>query len=607
MRARSSSFWIAPFLLVLPFVAHASISIAPREGIRVSTIESPASQPLIVPDGQGGAYIAWRDLSRPYYPVLYAQHLTRDGRADARWPAEGQQITGYSARAVRAPYARSTVIADHVTMIADGAQGAFIAWDEGDPSYWSDIWLAHIVGGPSPPRTHVVASPEQAGTGGPSGIGLEALLEPEKHEDGTQYPSLAPDGAGGFYLAFQFNGWYYGPELRVARYGADLAPVSTFNLDRSAGRPAICSDGRQGAFVVSTTTPWNATNDLLTSHLDVGPSTPLCSESGAQYAPGLVPDGEGGAFVVWEDQRNGSFDQIYAQRVGAGGAGWPSGGIPVSSSSSRSGTIDFGNGEGDSVAASSVASDAAGGFIVAWTDYRDGSGFGAGNIFAQRIGGDGTRAPGWDEQGVAVCAAAGEQRHPRIVADGEGGAFIVWQDQRDGGMIYAQHLDATGRPAPGWAADGEAVCDAGVLESVPVVCADGVGGAWVAWRDERAGSPRIFASHILDGGAEARVSRPPTGATPENALATTGLALEPVRPNPTSRRFAVAFTLPGSGGARLDLIDPSGRVVLTHEINRAFGRQTLELDPGESARPGLYWLRLRQGPAMRVSRVAILR
>ena len=133
---------------------------------------------------------------------------------------------------------------------------------------------------------------------------------------------------------------------------------------------------------------------------------------------GLVPDGEGGAFVVWEDQRNGSFDQIYAQRVGAGGAGWPSGGIPVSSSSSRSGTIDFGNGEGDSVAASSVASDAAGGFIVAWTDYRDGSGFGAGNIFAQRIGGDGTRAPGWDEQGVAVApppASSGTRGSSRTV------------------------------------------------------------------------------------------------------------------------------------------------------------------------------------------------
>src|SRR5262249_26034733 len=77
----------------------------------------------------------------------------------------------------------------------------------------------------------------------------------------------------------------------------------------------------------------------------------------------IVPDGQGGALVVWEDGRfiPGTGPDIYAQRTLADGSlppGWPSNGVPVTRAP---GTQDF----------AVIASDFAGGAYVAWRDWRD--------------------------------------------------------------------------------------------------------------------------------------------------------------------------------------------------------------------------------------------
>ena len=41
----------------------------------------------------------------------------------------------------------------------------------------------------------------------------------------------------------------------------------------------------------------------------------LCDETDDQTEPQIVSDGSGGAIVVWEDKRDGSARDIYAQRV----------------------------------------------------------------------------------------------------------------------------------------------------------------------------------------------------------------------------------------------------------------------------------------------------
>ncbi len=83
-----------------------------------------------------------------------------------------------------------------------------------------------------------------------------------------------------------------------------------------------------------------------------------------------------------------------------------------------------------------------------------------------------------------VCSAGGDQFESRLCSDGAGGVFVVWTDTRGGGEdVYAQHLDAHGTPT--WAANGVVVCNAVNNQINPVVCTDGAGGCFVAWRDFR--------------------------------------------------------------------------------------------------------------------------
>jgi len=85
-----------------------------------------------------------------------------------------------------------------------------------------------------------------------------------------------------------------------------------------------------------------------------------------------------------------------------------------------------------------------------------------------------------------------------------------------------------------------------------------------------------------------------------------GLALQPVRPNPLVDRFVVSFGLPNADPARLDLIDLSGRQVLTREVG-SLGPGTHQLDLG-SARdlaPGMYFVRLSQSGRALTARAVV--
>ena len=145
--------------------------------------------------------------------------------------------------------------------------------------------------------------------------------------------------------------------------------------------------------------------------------------------------------------------------------------------------------------------DGEGGVVVAWTDYRDSSGTGPGDIYAQRIRGDATFAAGWSKSGVAVCSTTGDQKHPTLAPDGAGGAFVAWQDARGADYdIYAQHVTGAGSPAAGWPAKGLAVCTAPGDQETPAVAADGSGGAIVAWVDHRGGVSKVYGARISPDG-----------------------------------------------------------------------------------------------------------
>jgi hypothetical protein len=84
------------------------------------------------------------------------------------------------------------------------------------------------------------------------------------------------------------------------------------------------------------------------------------------------------------------------------------------------------------------------------------------------------------------------------------------------------------------------------------------------------------------------------------------LALEPVFPNPSSRRLSVRFSVPSGEPATLDVLDITGRRVHRRLVQVRPGRRTFEVDHGAAMSPGVYWLRLSQGPNSATTRFVVV-
>jgi len=225
------------------------------------------------------------------------------------------------------------------------------------------------------------------------------------------------------------------------------------------------SDGSGGVFVV-----WEDENVAYGQRIDsegklrwgdgVMLSTLRC-----WYPPRVTGDGSGGAIIVWSEaekrDRGYSTPVTYIQKVNPEGQVlWGQGGKPVPGIHRRSLAV----------------SDGSGGVIIVqlWPQIR-----------LQRIDGEGN--PVWSEEGVTVCTTlstiAGD---PSVLAEGSGGATIVWADTRAGGSrndVYAQRVSPEGEIM--WQEDGVPVSLPCYGQTILQIVSDGSGGAIVAWLYER--------------------------------------------------------------------------------------------------------------------------
>ena len=221
-------------------------------------------------------------------------------------------------------------------------------------------------------------------------------------------------------------------------------------------------------------------------------NTPICLASSYQDKPQIVSDGNGGAIITWVDNRNpplNSNGDIYAQRIGADGVvKWTTDGVVVCNNAITQNRPQ-------------IISDGSGGAIIVWEDLRNS--IGANDIYAQRINANGVAQ--WTANGVPVCNAVGGQDRPMIATDGNGGAIITWYDWRDNSFppkIYAQRIDQDGSAL--WINNGVSICPATVNQFDPKIIADGTGGAIVMWIDNRTNinendvyAQRITASGVI--------------------------------------------------------------------------------------------------------------
>lgn len=173
-------------------------------------------------------------------------------------------------------------------------------------------------------------------------------------------------------------------------------------------------------------------------------NTPICTSGGQQENIQIVEDGRGGAFLIWEDDRNGDLD-IYAQHITRGGYKlWEENGLNI--------TWGIGGDQSEP----SVTSDGNGGFIITWVDHRTGS-----RIYAQRVSYDGVIM--WNPSGVPICVIS-DSHEPKIIFDRTNNATIVWRNNRNGNYdIYAQKIDLLGNCL--WTQNGIIISDSEYNES----------------------------------------------------------------------------------------------------------------------------------------------
>jgi hypothetical protein len=329
------------------------------------------------------------------------------------------------------------------------------------------------------------------------------------------------------------------PHAAQAAWSGDPAVNTPVSVDYGADwHPKILKDG--GGAIIA----WERDGVVYAQKVDADGNL-LWAENGVAVSSGgdcrlpqLASDGAGGAIFAWLDYETG----IYAQRIGSNGAPVWTDVVAVAEPTLPLAIIG----------SPSIASDEAGGAIIAWMDYRtesqsiysqrinsagvaqwttngvsvsslpacsqypmivaDGSHgaiiawnysspycSGSGSyydIYAQRVDADG--AVQWGSTGVAVCTAASNQYLSDTESDGNGGAILAWYDMRTPSNsydIYAQKVNFGG--VPQWTADGVGVCVAGPApQTNPVIASDGAGGAYVSWVDNRTSPVSIFAQRL---------------------------------------------------------------------------------------------------------------
>jgi hypothetical protein len=195
-----------------------------------------------------------------------------------------------------------------------------------------------------------------------------------------------------------------------------------------------CEDGAGGAIIA-----WRASTEIYARGIDSdgtflwGPVC-ICNEDYAgYYGFDIAADGEGGAVIVWADERVDYNINIYAQRINSNGdLVWPED-TPVCTAE------DFQK----SPCVAITGSDA----NIAWEDHRA-SNPGHRYIYAQRLRLS-SGSVRWTTDGIAISAddpfGTSIATNPKIVSDGYGGVIISFTKQKNGAdLIYAQRVDASG-------------------------------------------------------------------------------------------------------------------------------------------------------------------
>jgi hypothetical protein len=380
-------------------------------GISICANAADQTEAFIVEDGKGGAIISWQDI-RSGNRDIYAQRI--DSNGTALWTTNGIGV------AVKSGQQRSPKI------ISDGANGAIIAWEDSINGN-SDIFVQRVL-----------ASGTLAWFTGGIPVCISAGIQMNAR--------LTTDGSNGAIITWQDK-----------RNGNDY--------DIYAQR--VTSAG---------TASWT-TNGVT-----------ICSKVNTQNNPKIESDHAGGAYIMWADKRGAIDFDVYAQRINsAGTVAWAANGIAVSAATGSQSAIDAST---DGVS---------NGIFIAWKDSRTAYE----RVYGQFINGAGNAS--FTANGVLLSTNALTQLNPNMIGVGNNEVVVTWQDSSSGNWdIYAQKMNL--QSATVWNNAGILVSNASGNQLSPKNCSNGDGGSIIVFQDRRNADNDIYASQINSNGTISSVA-----------------------------------------------------------------------------------------------------
>jgi len=558
MSDRTSPLLLLAFAcaFALPGVAYAAWI---PNGTPVATGALSQELPVALPDGAGGAYIAYLDgASGTLRP--YLKRIGSDGVLDGAYGAGGVAL--------------GKATGPNTTMgpvIADGPGGTlYVAWKDDSVRVQRMLGTSHALGWPL------------------AGV---ALCRNELAFSQYFNLKLAVDGTGAAHVFWDVNFDALGNSVAHATVtpAAGIAFRDCLGngcgTDRYAGFLAVAGGQVVSTYSASGTSGGNPANDIVVTWSPLGVSRSIDDNLYGCLAPamrfgGAVAPSLGDHVIV-------AFRGGTAQRFspdGAVTAQW----LPVA------GPLLLATPAFEHHPLAGV-SDGAGGALFVFTDTREalpGPG-----LTVQAVNALGTVPGGWPADGAFVVPGAGFPQLGGAAPDGASGIVLGWSRQVGSDIaLHAQRVRAGGAIDPGWPAAGAPVSTIAGAKYLSSVVSDGFGGVLLLWQDRRGGDNDVYAMRVSASGLVA-----PVVAVPPSAPAATGVRLSSGLPNPTRGAASFTLELPQDAAVRARVVSLAGRDVaaLLRGAVLPAGPHVLRWDgrdsAGLAAAPGIYFLEVTVG------------
>lgn len=365
----------------------------------------------------------------------------------------------------------------NIVIVNDGQDGAIIVWQD-SRTVTSHIYAQHITG------NGVI----NWGTDGNGTLISGNVLS-------QSFPQVCSDGYGGAFIIWKDvrsgNQDIYAQYVNaegITYWKSDGIVIC--NATGTQDNFQIMYDGNHGAIIV-----WQdernvySGKDIYAQRINIDGElqwgdngTVICNATGLQFNPRLVDDDAGGAIFAWLDYRKGisGMPDIYMQRVNdEGNSQWGNNGTAICNVTSMKYYLELTN-------------DGMGGAVAVWSDNIKGNY----DIYAQLINTQGKTQ--WDANGTVICNKIGNQINIQIINSGNEGTIITWEDNRIDDDIYAQLINNDGISQ--WGENGTVICNVTGFNTYPRLISDDAGGAIIIWTDTRNGNSNIYAQYIWENG-----------------------------------------------------------------------------------------------------------